>query len=293
MYDKLSQELKEARSRSGISLQQLASKTRIDLRFIESMEDGNFSFLPDLYVKSFLKEYVRFVGLDEKLILKKYEAAKQGKEYVESPPETFTDKIKEIKEARIERDVPSHPKPIITYSNPPAEESHQSAQDILNKRNILILGSAAGILVVFLLIYFLFIRKSPDIIVDEKPVEELVQESKQRYVEDEPKKPVEDSTNKSSAVNDSLHLLITASDTCWVKAVLDNTKQDEFRLYPHSSRVISAASNFQIKIGNAYKVRLQLNSKPLNFDPKSKVANFNVDASGLKFIESPTITKKQ
>jgi len=55
MYDKLSQELKNARTRSGISLQQLASKTRIDLRFIESMEDGNFSFLPDLYVKSFLK----------------------------------------------------------------------------------------------------------------------------------------------------------------------------------------------------------------------------------------------
>jgi cytoskeletal protein RodZ len=292
MYDKLSQELKDARSRSGISLQQLANKTRIDLRFIESMEDGNFDFLPDLYVKSFLKEYVRFVGLDEKLILKKYEAAKQGKEYVEPTPETITDKIKEIKEARIEREVTKHPKPIITYTNPPVEESHQSAQELLNRRNILILGSAGGILIIFLFVYFLFIRKSPDIIVDEKPVEELVQESKQRYVEDEPKKTVEDNANKATA-NDSLHLSITASDTCWVKAMLDSVKPDEFRLYPHTSRVISAASNFRIRIGNAFKVQLQLNNKPLNFDPKSKVASFYVDASGLKLLESSPKTKKQ
>jgi len=292
MYDKLSLELKDARVRSGISLQQLASKTRIDLRFIESMEDGNFSFLPELYVKSFLKEYVRFVGLNETLILKKYEAAKLGKDYVEPPSETFTDKIKEIKEARIENAVKAPIKPIMTYINPLAEESNQSAQDILNKRNILILGSAAGVLVIFLFVYFLFIRKSPDIIV-EKPVEELVQESRQRYIEDEPKKVTEDTTNKSENAHDSLRLSITASDTCWVKVVSDNNKQDEFRLYAHSSRVISAATDFRINIGNSYRVQLQLNDKPLKFDPKSRVSIIHVDASGLKFIEASSKIKKQ
>jgi transcriptional regulator with XRE-family HTH domain len=287
MYDKLSLELKEARTRSGISLQQLASKTRIDLRFLESMEDGNFSFLPDLYVKSFLKEYIRVIGLDENLILKKYEAAKLGKEYVEPPQESFTDKIKEIKEARIEKELTKHPKPIVTFTNPPAEESNPSAQELLNKRNLLILGSAALVLIIFFLVYFLFIKKSPDIIVDEKPVDELIQESKQRYIEDEPKKMVEDTSNKSTTVNDSLRLSITASDTCWVKAVVDTVKQDEFRLYPHTSRTISAGSNFRIRVGNAYKIQLQLNNKPLNFEPKSKVSTFKVDASGLKFLELP------
>ncbi len=293
MYDKLSQELKDARLRSGISLQQLANKTRIDLKFLESMEDGNFSFLPDLYVKSFLKEYVRFVGLDDNLILKKYEAAKQGKEYVEPTPETFTDKIKEIKELRAESEVPKHPKPIITYSVPPFEEKNPSVLETLNKRNIIILGSAAGILIVFFLVYFLFVRKSPDIVVDEKPVEELIQESKQRYIEDEPKKTGEDLNNKPATTSDSLHLLISATDTCWVQVVFDSTKQDDFRLYPHSSRVISAANNFKIRIGNSYKVNLQLNSKPLNFDPKSKVTAFWVDANGLKFLESTSKLKKQ
>ena len=66
---------------SSISLQQLATKTRIDIKFLEYIEDGNFSFLPELYVRAFLKEYIKFVGLDEKLIFKKYEAYKLGKEY--------------------------------------------------------------------------------------------------------------------------------------------------------------------------------------------------------------------
>ena len=73
---------------------------------------------------------------------------------------------------------------------------------------------------------------------------------------------------------------------------MDTGKQDEFKLYPHSSKLITAASIFRIRIGNAYKVQLQLNNKPLNFDPKSKVANFTVDASGLKFIETPPKIKK-
>ena len=57
MFDKLSEELKAARIRSGLSLQLLAAKTRIDLKFLENIEDGNFSFLPELYVKAFLKEH--------------------------------------------------------------------------------------------------------------------------------------------------------------------------------------------------------------------------------------------
>ena len=104
MFDKLSEELKAARIRAGLTLQQLANKTRIDIKFLEYIEDGNFSFLPELYVKAFLKEYVKFVGLDEKIIFKKYEAYKQGKEYIEPPQETLIDKIKEIKENRFEKE---------------------------------------------------------------------------------------------------------------------------------------------------------------------------------------------
>src|SRR5674476_929364 len=123
MFDKLSEELKASRIHAGISLKQLAGKTRIDIKFLEYIEDGNFSFLPELYVRAFLKEYVKFVGLDEKLIFKKYEAYKLGKEYYEPPQETLIDKIKELKENRFEKEKENqYSKPLSYYSSSSAEQ---------------------------------------------------------------------------------------------------------------------------------------------------------------------------
>ena len=48
MLDKYAEELREAREKKGITLQQMAAKTRIDIKFLEAIDNGNFSFLPEL-----------------------------------------------------------------------------------------------------------------------------------------------------------------------------------------------------------------------------------------------------
>ena len=221
MFDKLSEELKAARIRSGITLQQLATKTRIDLKFLEYIEDGNFSFLPELYVNAFLKEYIKFVGLDEKLMFKKYDAYKLGKEYVEQSQESLLDKIKELKENRIEKgkEVP-YLKPAPVHSATPAEPNNFFNTFLMDKRNQVLVAAIVGVLIIFFAVYFLFIKKSSDIIV-EKPYDELVNESKERYIEDEPTKTPSDSPANTTAKTDSLRLMITSSDSCWVNALLD------------------------------------------------------------------------
>ncbi len=83
MFDKLAEELKEARVRNNLTLKQLSTKTRIDIKFLEAMEEGNLSFLPELYVKAFIKEYASVVGLNVEVTLKKYDAAKEGLPYEE------------------------------------------------------------------------------------------------------------------------------------------------------------------------------------------------------------------
>ena len=286
MFDKLSEELKAARMRAGISLQQLANKTRIDIKFLEYIEDGNFSFMPELYVKAFLREYVKFVGLDEKLIFKKYEAYKLGKEYDEIPQESLIDKIKELKENGFEKEKENpYSKPAPFYVSPPAAKNNPLNAFLMDKKNILLVSAVAGILVLFLAVYFLFINKSTDIVV-EKPYSEVVNESKERYIENEPNKPPADQSVKS----DSLQLLITANDSCWVKALIDNSKEEEFKLYYHNRKLLSAASNFKITFGNSYKVQLLLNDKPLSFDAKTKVTNVYIDGKGLNIL-NPTINQ--
>jgi cytoskeletal protein RodZ len=287
MFDKLSEELKAARIRSGLSLQQLAAKTRIDLKFLEYIEDGNFSFLPELYVKAFLKEYVRFVGLDEKVIFKKYEAYKIGKEYVEPAPETLLDKIKELKENRFEKEKETQFSKPASYqpSNVPQSANTFNLSFLMDKRNVLFISAVVGILAVFFLIYILFIHKSTDIVV-EKPYDELVNESKDRYVENEPVKAPVDSGK--SVKSDSLKLLVIATDSCWVKALIDDSKKEEFKLYPHNNKLLTAASNFKITFGNSYRVLLQLNNKPLKFEAKTKVSAVSIDGKGLNYL-NPTI----
>ena len=53
------------------------------MKFLEAMENGDFSFLPELYVKAFTKQYAKAVNLDEDVIIKKYEASKKGIPYEE------------------------------------------------------------------------------------------------------------------------------------------------------------------------------------------------------------------
>jgi transcriptional regulator with XRE-family HTH domain len=288
MFDKLSEELKAARIRSGLSLQQLAAKSRIDLKFLEYIEDGNFSFLPELYVKAFLKEYVRFVGLDEKVIFKKYEAYKVGKEYIEPAPESLFDKIKELKENRLEKEKETQYSKTTSYqpTQTPQPANAFNLSFLTDKRNVLFVSAVVGILAVFLLVYWLFIHKSTEIVV-EKPYDELVNESKDRYIENEPVKASVDSVK-----SDSLKLLVTASDSCWVKALIDDSKKEEFKLYPHNNKLLSAASNFKITFGNSYKVQLQLNNRPLKFDAKSKVSSVSIDNKGLNYLTQVINQKK-
>ena len=88
MFEELANELKAAREKNSMTLAQVGNKSKIDIKFLDAMEQGDFAFLPDLYVRAFVKNFARTVGLDENKIYKKFEAAKQGIPYVEevAPP---------------------------------------------------------------------------------------------------------------------------------------------------------------------------------------------------------------
>ena len=49
-------ELKKAREQKGMSLSDIADATLINIRFLEEIERGNFSFLPETYIRGLLRE---------------------------------------------------------------------------------------------------------------------------------------------------------------------------------------------------------------------------------------------
>jgi cytoskeletal protein RodZ len=83
--DEIGQILREARENKGLSLQDVQAKTRISIRYLEALENGQYSVLPTpVHVRGFLRNYARFLGLDPKPLLDRYEAS-QGAQ-VPVPP---------------------------------------------------------------------------------------------------------------------------------------------------------------------------------------------------------------
>ena len=66
-------ELKRVREMRGLSLRHIAAVTKIGVRYLEYIEEERFSFLPPpVYLRGFLQEYARLVGLDPREVADRY-----------------------------------------------------------------------------------------------------------------------------------------------------------------------------------------------------------------------------
>ncbi len=69
----LGQYLRSAREARGIDLHEAAQQTRIGINYLKALEEEDFSRLPgEVFVKGFLKNYGKFLRLDESQVMKKY-----------------------------------------------------------------------------------------------------------------------------------------------------------------------------------------------------------------------------
>jgi len=77
---KLGQYLRETREARGIDLRDAAQQTRIGVNYLKALEEQDFSRLPgEVFVKGFLKNYCKFLHLDEAEVMKQYAELKPQK----------------------------------------------------------------------------------------------------------------------------------------------------------------------------------------------------------------------
>lgn len=107
----LGQYLREAREAMGIDLREAAQQTRISVNYLKALEEEDFSKLPgEVFVRGFLKNYGRFLRLEESEVIKRYADLKPQTLTPPAPPaegEKATviseqGKAKKAKEAPIE-----------------------------------------------------------------------------------------------------------------------------------------------------------------------------------------------
>ena len=55
---------KKFRIENNIDLKDISKRTKIDLKYLQSIEKGKFAELPSVYVKLFFKAYINEIGVD-------------------------------------------------------------------------------------------------------------------------------------------------------------------------------------------------------------------------------------
>lgn len=69
----LGEQLKKFRAEGRINLHEVSRETKIPVKYLEMIEEGNYEALPpDVYVKGFLRGYADFLGIDSKKIINLY-----------------------------------------------------------------------------------------------------------------------------------------------------------------------------------------------------------------------------
>ena len=70
---------KKHRESKNISVKDIVEHTKIDPKYINAIECGDFSIAPNVYVRLFIKSYCEFLDLDYKKALDDYEIYTTGK----------------------------------------------------------------------------------------------------------------------------------------------------------------------------------------------------------------------
>ena len=83
-------ELKELRISKEISLEDLQSKTKINIKYLEAIESGNFEVLPTPYLRLFIRAYALEIGGDAERALEQLDS------FIGIAPVTIKSSIKSI-----------------------------------------------------------------------------------------------------------------------------------------------------------------------------------------------------
>lgn len=273
LLKKFAADLKAAREEKQISLNHIAAKTRIDLKYLTAIDNANFDVLPDLYVRAFIKEYAANIDLNPEETVKKYDMARSGK--AEAPVYTETEvEGLNIVSRKATKTVKKHYESEEVEAYAPKEDNRKS----LDPR-FLYAGIGAAVIILIAGLYFIFFT---DTTIEKDTLSSVrnEQQTDTRMYEE----PV--SQQSAPAVSgDSLQLQIIANDLVWFTVSSDDAVPVQYLFKNTQQTTVKAMTKFVLNIGNAGGVKLILDGKTL--DPIGRpgdVKNVQIDKEGVKFL---------
>jgi len=254
---RLGEFLRGERQARGISLQQLAADTRISMKMLQAIEEGDSEQLPaPVLIKGFLRAYAQRIGLDPEDVIVEYQ-----------------DLIEEVG-ARQEA----------------LEKFHQRLHPKSSKKKFFALFLALGLLAGLALLWShaSYVHRQPKTPAEGKSYfsVEVGQRSTRAESASEPKerKASEEATKAAKEIDteagsessqpsvrkapiESLPapfvLRVEALEKTWLHIIIDGGQEGEYLLQPGEQLTWMARSHLELLVGNAGGIRLFLNDNPL------------------------------
>jgi cytoskeletal protein RodZ len=234
--------LKKAREAKKIDLNRIADQTKININFLKNIEEGKFDFLPELYVRSFLKLYLQQIGEDPSLFLNEYDSIKSD-EALKVTVVTDED-LKNI-------DKPKHLRDQISTII-------EKIKPYIRQMNLIWLG--IGVVIVFLVIYSLAKDGNNHQIISAGSTGKALIEPRKNTLDTlSPSLYVEKIFNKKKELN----LQLKAFERTWLQISVDDSVAKEHIFDSGMESNWYAKERFKLRIGNAAGIRLFLNGKDL------------------------------
>lgn len=245
--------LRQARETQGLSLEQVASLTKIQEPYIKALEEEDFEALPEqIFTKGFVRTYSRSLGIDEDDALRQFSG---------SSGSYYSNKEKEKQQTQ-----------------------KQVEEDRKDKKNRNVVIAIIGTLLITL-IFILpaeqqppstlppqgnesrdFDTQNPQAIIEKEGAESASPPDSIPSVRPVPLSQVPSSnpTSETSGVDQKeLVLELEAIETTWIVVQPDAESRYEALLQPGQIARWKANKRFLLTLGNAGGVEISLNGKPL------------------------------
>lgn len=258
----LGAKLQEARKKKKIELEAIAEQTKINIGFLKKMEAGKFDFLPELYVRNFLKLYLNFIGQDASDFLNEYDSITKKSE---PEPEITTISDEDLKKFKPPRQFKTRFSNLIERIKPYI-------------RQLNVLWIILGVVIIAVIIYSVIPDKdNGQLIQAGAPVKSIVEA---------PKSPVDTSVivaPKLVQKKNDLNLELKALERTWLQITVDDSAAQEHIFDRGMNHSWNARDRFKLLIGNGSGVRLFLNGKDLGpLGQTGQVVKFDVTEDGIK-----------
>ena len=227
----IGQELKRERELRGISLEEIADTTKINIRFLSALEEDRLDLLPEqFFTRGIIRTYAKYLGLDEQNSLNTYLEGMQ------------------IQETQVTSDEEKNPEV--------SEEAESSPKE---KKISLLFALMVLVLIAIIVVMYIVIRKE-----ENPPPDTAKTESIKQNTQETQEKPITTPPiiqEEPEPEQKEMNIEIAVQQVTWMEIFADQEKVDSGVKVPGERLQFKATQEFLIHIGNAGGVTYTINGE--------------------------------